>query len=153
MAQKEFAVIGIDSGKTGGIAIISHEGLIDAHKMPDTVQDITDLIEEYSHMYRLTGWLEKIASGLTGGKAGHMGVRSAFTFGRGFGWLEMCLAAHKIPHHYVAPGVWQRKMRCLSKGDKNVTKAAAQRLYPEVKMTHAIADAVLIAAYGYLERR
>jgi hypothetical protein len=39
-------------------------------------------------------------------------------------------------------------MSCLTKGDKNVTKSRAQELFPEVKVTHAIADALLIAEYG-----
>ena len=40
-------------------------------------------------------------------------------------------------------------MKCLTKGDKNVTKSAAQRLYPDRKITHADADAILIARYCY----
>ena len=39
-------------------------------------------------------------------------------------------------------------MSWLSKGDKNVTKSRAQELFPELKITHAIADALLIAEYG-----
>jgi len=37
---------------------------------------------------------------------------------------------------------------CLSKGDKNVTKAKAQEQFPNIKVTHATADALLIALYG-----
>jgi hypothetical protein len=36
----------------------------------------------------------------------------------------------------------------MSKGDKNVTKRRAQQLFPQLKVTHAIADALLIAEYG-----
>jgi hypothetical protein len=39
-------------------------------------------------------------------------------------------------------------MRCLTKGDKNVSKARAQELFPALKITHATADALLIAEYG-----
>jgi hypothetical protein len=35
----------------------------------------------------------------------------------------------------------------LSKGDKNVTKRKAQELFPSLKITHATADALLIAEY------
>jgi len=46
-------------------------------------------------------------------------------------------------------------MGCLCKGKpkktktekKNIDKAEAQRRYPKIKMTHAIADALLIATY------
>ncbi len=43
---------------------------------------------------------------------------------------------------------WQKEMGCLTKGDKNVTKRRAQELFPTLKITHAIADALLIAEYG-----
>lgn len=33
-------------------------------------------------------------------------------------------------------------------GDKNVTKAAAQRLFPDQKVVHATADAMLLAEYA-----
>jgi hypothetical protein len=36
----------------------------------------------------------------------------------------------------------------MTKGDKNITKRKAQELFPEIKITHAIADSLLIAEYG-----
>ena len=77
-----------------------------------------------------------------------MGVTSSFTFGRGLGRLEALLTAHRIPYEEIAPGKWQRSLGCLTKGDKNVTKARAQQLFPGVKVTHYVADALLIAEYG-----
>ena len=85
--------------------------------------------------------IEKVAS------SPQMGVKSAFTFGRSLGVLEGCLAASGIPYAFVTPQKWQKAMCCLSKGDKNVTKAAAQRLYPNERITHATADALLLATY------
>jgi hypothetical protein len=49
--------------------------------------------------------------------------------------------------------VWQKSLGCLTHGDKNVSKAAAQRLFPGMKITHATADALLIAYYGYTKER
>ena len=43
---------------------------------------------------------------------------------------------------------WQKYLGCLTKGDKNVSKAKAQELFPDLKITHAIADSLLIAEYG-----
>jgi hypothetical protein len=77
-----------------------------------------------------------------------MGVVSAFTFGNGYGHLEMALTAAGIPFERVRPQAWQKAMGCMSKGDKNVTKAKAQELFPHLKITHATADACLIAEYG-----
>jgi len=39
-------------------------------------------------------------------------------------------------------------MGCMTKGDKNVSKRKAQELFPSMKVTHASADALLIAEYG-----
>jgi Holliday junction resolvasome RuvABC endonuclease subunit len=77
-----------------------------------------------------------------------MGVKSAFTFGNGFGHLEMALTAAGIPFERVRPQVWQKAMGCMTKGDKNVSKKRSQELFPQIKVTHAIADALLIASYG-----
>jgi hypothetical protein len=77
-----------------------------------------------------------------------MGVVSAFSFGNGFGHLEMALVGNGIPFDRVRPQLWQKTMQCMSKGDKNVTKNKAQELFPNIKVTHAIADALLIAEYG-----
>jgi hypothetical protein len=71
--------------------------------------------------------------------------KGAFAFGVNYGLLRMALVATEIPFETVSPGKWQRNMKCLSKGDKNVTKARAQELFPSIKVTHAIADALLIA--------
>jgi hypothetical protein len=77
-----------------------------------------------------------------------MGVKSAFTFGNGFGHLEMALTAAGIPFARIRPQVWQKELGCLTKGDKNVSKRKAQELFPSMKVTHATADALLIAKYG-----
>ena len=80
------------------------------------------------------------------------GVSSTFKFGQGYGFLRGLLVAFKIPFETVTPGKWQRALGCLSHGDKNVTKARAQELFPSIKITHAIADALLIAEYGRRQR-
>ena len=76
------------------------------------------------------------------------GVTSSFTFGKNFGFLIGLLTACCIPYKFVTPQKWQKGMQCMTKGDKNISKAAAQRLWPKIKITHAIADSLLIAEYG-----
>jgi len=132
--------IGIDPGKSGGIAIIFSSGKAFAHKMPETDRDLLDLLSEFSADDN-RAVLEQVHA-MPG-----QGVTSTFTFGRGYGKLEMALCAALIPFETVTPQKWQKLMGCLTKGDKNVSKAAAQRLFPHLKVTHAIADALLIAEY------
>ncbi len=133
--------IGIDPGKSGGIAILD-EGKVATYKLADlTERDLFELFDSLRFTATVAAHLEKVAS------SPQMGVVSAFTFGMGYGGLRMALVASGIPFETVTPAKWQRAMGCLTKGDKNVTKRKAQELFPNVKVTHAIADALLIAEY------
>jgi len=136
--------IGIDPGKNGGIAVIDELGHAYADKMPETLQDLFEHFDSFnlSHTGDRRAYLEQVHS------SPQMGVKSAFTFGNGFGHLEMALTACSIPFERIRPQVWQKALGCLTKGDKGITKAKAQEMFPSIKMTHAIADSLLIAEYG-----
>jgi crossover junction endodeoxyribonuclease RuvC len=143
-------IIGIDPGKNGGIAWIC-DGKACVEKMPDTLQDLWDLIRDiqcsmWPCVLDAHAYLESVSS------SPQMGVKSAFTFGNGFGHLEMALTAASIPFTRVRPQVWQKALGCLTKGDKNITKRRAQELFPSIKVTHAVADALLIAKYGTTQK-
>jgi len=136
--------IGIEHGKNGGIAVIDELGHAYADKMPETLQDLFELLNSYSVGCdgNCRAYLEQVHS------SPQMGVKSAFTFGNGFGHLEMALTAAGIPFERVRPQVWQKAMGCMTKGDKNVSKRKAQELFPQLKCTHATSDALLIAEFG-----
>lgn len=130
---------GIDPGIGGGIATLTETGqVIAAIRMPATDRDLLDAC--FLH-YPARAYLEKVAA------SPQMGVSSAFTFGRGLGRLEMALTAAKVKFDLVTPQRWQAGMQCLSGGDKNVTKRRAQQLFPDLTITHAIADALLLAEW------
>ena len=140
--------IGIDPGSNGGIAWITN-GKACVEKMPDTLQDLWELLCDITSYPKLSidgrsykAYIEQVAS------SPQMGVVSAFSFGRGYGNLEMALTAAGIPFERVRPQVWQKALGCMTKGDKNVSKRKAQELFPDRKITHATADALLIAYYG-----
>lgn len=141
-------VIGIDPGKQGGIGIfsLSQNELIELVNMPDTPRDLLDLLKIYSK--NSVCYLESVH-----GMPGQSGA-GMFTFGKGFGHLEMVLIALNIPTTEVTPQRWQ-KIFCLgTKGKdttsvwKNKLKSKAQQLYPKVKITLATSDAALIMDYG-----
>ncbi len=139
-------IIGLDPGTNGGIAWIT-DGKPCAEKMPDTLQDLWELIVSISLNAggggtEIHAYLEQVYS------SPQQGVKSAFTFGNGFGHLEMALTAAGIPFTRVRPQIWQKELNCLTGGQKNITKQRAQELFPSIKVTHAIADALLIAKYG-----
>jgi len=140
-------IIGVDPGKNGGIAWIT-DGKACVEKMPETLQDLWEIIHSIGFACAISGdvaakaYIEQVHS------SPQMGVTSAFTFGNGFGRLEMALTAAGIPFERVSPQKWQGALGCRTGGDKNISKRKAQELFPSLKITHATADAMLIAEYG-----
>lgn len=136
--------IGVDVGADGGIAAVDEAGSpCNYVRMPATDRDIFEIITELraSCEGRCRASLEKVHS------SPQMGVKSAFSFGGSYRGLRMALTAANISFDEVNPQVWQRRMGCLTGGDKNVSKQRAQQLFPGVKMTHLIADALLLAEF------
>lgn len=144
--------IGIDPGKTGGIVAINDVGICYASKLPETERDIYEALQAMLGMSQFSfvviEQVHAMPGKVAGGKRVSMGATSAFTFGRGYGFLRGCLTALAVPWEECPPQRWQKAMHCLTKGDKNVSKAMAQRLFPGTKWTHATADAALIAEYN-----
>jgi crossover junction endodeoxyribonuclease RuvC len=140
-------VMGIDPGQSGGVAIIDDEDrpIVYALQMDReefTAQKIRDMIRDN----RVTKvYLEKVHS------MPAQGVVSSFKFGLNYGFLRGVVASLKIPIVDVTPQKWMKALSCLTKGDKNVTKNKAQEMFRNIKVTHKIADAMLIAKYGKTE--
>ncbi len=140
-------IIGIDPGKNGGIAVFDG-GNIDCGKTPATTADFWHYL---AGLDPAVCFVEKVHS------TPQMGVSSAFTFGKSVGIIEAVVIAAGLRLVYVSPQKWQKelglisKARGLGKGDtekKNRNKARAQELFPELEVTHAVADALLICEYG-----
>lgn len=134
--------IGCDPGASGGIAIICN-GQQEVWKMPDTERDLHELLLSLRQWQGLQAHaaIEIVHS------MPKQGVASSFTFGRNYGALRMALIASGIPFREVTPQKWQKELACLTKGDKNTSKRRAQELFPSVRVTHAVADALLIAEW------
>lgn len=75
-------------------------------------------------------------------------AQGAFTFGHIDGLLRGALYASGINPCSVYPQAWQAAMECPTGGQKNISKARAAGLFPGEKITHTIADSLLIAEYG-----
>lgn len=133
---------GIDPGCSGAIAAIDELGhVLRIVKNDGTERDTFDA---------LCGWetdelfavIERVHS------MPKQGVASSFKFGQSYGFLRGCLIGAHIPFVEVTPQQWQKAMCCLTKGDKNISKARAQQLFSNQKITHAWADALLLAEYA-----
>lgn len=134
-------IIGIDPGKSGGIAFCRGEAYW-TYKIPETESDLVDIFRDEAEGISAIAYLEKVHA------MPRQGVTSTFKFGQNYGFLRGLLIALKIPFLEVTPQRWQKEMGCMSKGDKNVTKGRAQQLFPSMKHTHATADALLICEYA-----
>ena len=140
-------LMGIDPGQSCWVSVISATGKINyVEKFKDlTLTDLWALfgcIEMIHSPETLFCYIENVHA------MPKQGVVSVFKFGQNYGSLLTFLTCFKIPYEKVSPVKWQRALGCLSGGDKNVTKAKAQELFPGLQITHAIADALLIAEYG-----
>jgi len=140
--------IGVDPGGSGGIAVISGQcPRITLAKFDGrTEHDINALFETIQLEAKgfCVAMIEQVHS------MPKQGVSSSFTFGKSYGFLRGILVAHKIPFANVTPQKWQKALSCRTGGDKNVSKAKAQQLYPVLAnyITHATADALLLATYA-----
>lgn len=134
--------IGVDPGATGGIAAVDDVGtILRVCAMPPTEADILLALNACGPAEHAFAVIERVHA------FPKMGVVSAFTFGQGYGGLLMALTAVGVRFDIVQPKKWQQALACLSGGDKNVTKRRAQQLFPDAKITHAVADALLMAEY------
>ena len=140
--------IGIDPGAQGGVARLGNRIEPMAWKMPSTEGDICELFDELLAV-KLNNDYEKVVCYIENVHSmPKQGVVSSFTFGKNYGFLRGVLYSYYIPFEEVTPNKWQKFLGCQSHGNKNVTKAKAQSLFPTLKITHYIADALLIAEYA-----
>ena len=165
--------LGIDPGASGGLVAWDSWEVVNAVPMSPTESDIWLWLRGVSGRFNLHGeWeghdcqaiIEKVGGYV--GDAGNPGS-SMFKFGASYGGLRMALIAAGIPFEEVTPQAWQKAFgispRKKKAGEskiqwKNRLKARAQQLFPNMKVTLATADALLIATYckrkheGTLER-
>lgn len=143
-------VIGIDPGKTGGIALLG----------PDPCEAIVSPMlpaGSFARMLLLNPdchvFIEKAQS------MPKQGIVSAFTYGQHFGELLGVIAALNIAHTLVPPRTWSRVMHAGTGGGttKERSREAVQRLFPGVSLALSpkakkphlgMVEALLIAEYG-----
>lgn len=166
-AQKDlslYRVIGIDPGKSGGIAIIdfctkhgrfSSQQVRGLHAMPDTEADTADLIRSYVRAAdgctreNVYVYMEHVHFMPMMRK--QSGVAN-WNFGVSYGTVRGILAGAKLQRKFITASLWQKRLSCRTKGNKNVTKTRAQELFPQTAgITLKTADALLVSLYGVLD--
>jgi len=140
--------LGIDPGNSGAICCTDSDRIGDIISTTDkSYADIWDSLEDYIYGHKCVACIEEV-NAMPG-----QGVSSTFKFGQSYGSLLMLLSAAKIPFTKVRPAIWckdlgLKKKPAESNTDwKNRHKQLAQEMFPDVKISHAVADALLIAEY------
>lgn len=149
--------IGIDPGVNGGMAVRGFADETTVSLFPfhhfDCLDGLRAMVGSRSEIH---AYLELVAGSPV------QSPKTAFTFGENFGWWWGTLNALGVGYTFVRPTVWQKPYRAdlqaiLNKGmppaeayraRKNFFKDRAQELYPNLKITLAVADAVLLMHYG-----
>lgn len=139
--------LAVDPGRLGGFAMSRNGGTPVTYSMPATEGDVLDLIRSLSSTGRRYAYVEEV-----GGFIGrHQPGAHMFTFGRNYGFLLGALQAEGWHTTLIRPQRWQRALGLGPKGPKrsdkqwkNYLKAEAQRRFPTLKVTLAVADALLI---------
>lgn len=151
-AIQETLYLGIDPGASGGLAVTDGEE-IETIAMPKTPKDIWIWINYLAqNNSKIICCIEKV-NGFMGNK-NSMGS-AMFNFGKGVGHLEMAvIATEKIVLHEAHPKTWMNELKIPTKKKglsnnqwKNELRGIAQKLFPQLTITLATTDALLIMEY------
>lgn len=143
------AILGVDPGVKGGMALLRLDGTIASVWTFDPKMEEVELVGAVSDAVSLLRAYESRECVFE--RVNYMpgdGGQGSFTFGVINGLLRGSLLALGVRPRYVYPQAWQAEMECLSGGSKNVTKMRAKQLFPREKVNHNSADALLIAEFG-----
>ena len=146
-------IAGIDTGANGGIAVLDISGsVVGVHKFTNlTHVELVNLVYNIAFASNAV-YIEKVhampALRTKNGKESKQGISSTWKFSGNYHIVLGGIYASNAIINHVTPQQWQKQMQCLTKGNKNVSKQRAQELFPNIKITHAVADALLIAEFG-----
>ncbi len=145
-------VMGMDPGKSGALAVLRLDGTV------SKIEQFSKLTER-DLWESLKGWrVDDIRCYFehTHSFGASDNAATSYVFGDKAGLARGFLIARGLPFEMVPPKKWQRgvgiqviKGARLSYPDrKRRNKQKAQELFPHVKITNDVADALLIAEYG-----
>ena len=137
--------IGIDPGKSGGIAFIDEDNTLQCFRFSENLSDMIADIKIIRKIDKCFAKLELVHS------FPNQGVRSTFSFGENYGIWQGILSSLDITYSKVTPQKWMAHYGVLpkvKKDRKNKLKEIAQREYPDTKVTLYVADAILLAKYA-----
>lgn len=141
--------VGIDPGKSGAMAIITKEGIIDI--IPYDIDKYILALQKYVCDYKYSIYIEQVHA------MPRQGVTSMFNFGKNYGMILGIMHGLDLRYTEVTPQKWKNKM-CVTK-DKKSSIIKALEFYPKANlyrtsrckvMDNNKAEALLIAHYNML---
>ena len=136
--------IGIDPGKTGGIASIK-DGRPATVRMPRLDSVIRDTLEPLVCQPDVFVTIEK--------QQGRPNMRGVNRLMEHYGFLRGLLEAWRVRYEAISPQRWQKVMLADMPetdypGRKKQAKEIAERLFRLGRITHGESDGLLLAEYG-----
>lgn len=141
--------VGIDPGKSGGIAFIDTE-INACCTVPYSDKELIELCSSVAVKgQNVMCCLEKV-----GARPGQ-GVVSMFSFGQSVGYIKGVLEAFRIPYQEITPQKWKSEFGLSS--DKAASAEVCRKLFPEIDLLETprckkphdgMAEALLMAEYA-----
>jgi len=147
--NKMKAVIGIDPGVKGAIALINGLDRVTVKDFPGDFSLVYKILDEWDRLYNIQlVIIEKVSSTAIGGK------KANFGFGKNAGVYEGICLAMELPYLLVLPREWQKVTDKKSgKTTKERSTNTARKLFPHIDLgnrkTADRADALNISYYGW----
>lgn len=157
------AVIGIDPGSSGGIAVFIPGGPTKVAKMPKEIRDLADFFAYYAENFKPIIFLEKLSVRpddvvVQGDRAAMGKLYRVQKMMANFEHLKAIIETSGIPYVLVHPGKWTAYLglRLVRKNGpketkqerKNRYKEFAKKNYPGINVTLWNADALNILHFG-----
>lgn len=154
------AVIGVDPGAMGGIAVFIPGQNPKVVKMPKDIRELADFFAYYKENYKPIVFLEKLSVRpddvmIQGDKAAMGKMYRIQKLMANFEQIKTIIEMNNIPYVMVHPGKWTTYLGLRIKGKKetkqerkNRYKEFAQKNYPSVNVTLWNGDALNIMHFG-----
>ena len=141
-------IVSVDPGSKGGVAV-AYGNLTEVEVYPLTeLGDFIDLALDLTDNADAEGDVVGVVEDIPPYCGKDVPSSSIFKLGKSFGEVVGVLRALRVPVHLVRPKTWQKGLGGLTgktgAARKRVLADHAKRLFPEVKVTLATADAVLL---------
>ena len=140
-------ILCIDPGASGGLALLNHEGIVDAFPMPD---GMTGQIDAIRHIAVTNPGLKAVVEKVGFHRPGNSATASC-KFARHVGHIEAALYTCGIPFVEVTPHKWMAAIGTMpadKKARKNFIKEEMARRFPHLKVTLGVADALGILCWA-----